>query len=173
MVDEVEFRLSAAVLLPTPDETDRLARALADAFKPGDVILIEGPIGAGKSHFCRAAIRHLLNREGRDEEIPSPTFTLVQTYELGEFDIWHADLYRLSDPAQTVELGLDDAFETAVVLVEWPDRLGELAPGSALGLRLKPVGDAEGRVATFTASDPRWREVAVVVEHFAAADAIV
>jgi tRNA threonylcarbamoyl adenosine modification protein YjeE len=157
----VESTYSARVLLPSPEATGQLARRIADHLVPGDIILVEGPIGAGKSHFCRAAIRHRLAKEGRDEEVPSPTFTLVQTYELGSMEVWHADLYRLTDPAQTWELGLSEAFEEAVVFIEWPDRLGDSTPRSALRLELSPADDADTRVAILSATDPRWRHLLV------------
>ncbi len=159
MMSLAEPNYSERVLLPSPEATEQLARKIAEYLAPGDVILVEGPIGAGKSHFCRAAIRHLLAKEGRDEEIPSPTFTLVQTYDLTSMEVWHADLYRLSDPSQTSELGLDDAFGTAIVFVEWPDRLGEGAPKTALRLSLSPADNADSRIAIFSATDPRWQRL--------------
>lgn len=130
--------------IPLPDEaaTDRLAARLAPHLRPGDVVLLDGPLGAGKSHFARALIRARL---GRAEEVPSPSFTLVQVYDDGATEIWHADLYRLSHPDDVLELGLPDAFATAICLVEWPDRLGPLTPPDALHLRLEPLGD--GRLA--------------------------
>ena len=130
-----------SVFLATDADTDRLARALAPVLQAGDTILLEGPIGAGKTHFCRALIRARL---GREEDVPSPTYTLVQTYDSTP-DIWHADLYRLSHPDEARELGLEDAFETAICLVEWPDRLGPHAPPNAMRIRLTPQG--EGRMA--------------------------
>lgn len=149
---------SAQIRLSSPKATERLGQRVAEQLVPGDVILIEGPIGAGKSHFCRAVIRSLLAKEGRSEDIPSPTFTLVQTYELRDMEVWHADLYRLTGPGQASELGLDEAFETAVVLIEWPDRLADGAPKTALRLRLALVeDDAESRLATLTATAPRWQ----------------
>ncbi len=151
---------SAQVRLSSPEATERLAQRIAEQLVPGDVILIEGPIGAGKSHFCRAVIRYLLAREGRTEDIPSPTFTLVQTYDLRDMEVWHADLYRLTGPGQALELGLEEAFGTAVVLIEWPDRLGEGVPKTALGLHLALIDeDAESRLATLTATAPRWRSL--------------
>ncbi len=151
---------SAQVRLPSPQATGRLAQHISDWLAPGDVLLIEGSIGAGKSHFCRAAIRHMLAKEGWDEDVPSPTFTLVQTYELPDMEVWHADLYRLTDPDQTWELGLDEAYETAVVLIEWPDRLGEAAPKNALRLCLTADGDdADSRIATFSATSSRWKDL--------------
>ena len=118
--------------------TIRFATAMAAVLRPGDTILLQGPIGAGKSAFARGVIRARLNRM---EEVPSPTFTLVQTYPHPDGDIWHADLYRLSHPDEVIELGLDEAFDTAICLVEWPDRLGTLAPPKAIRLTLSYDGD--------------------------------
>lgn len=122
--------------------TSLLGARLADGMVAGDCLLLEGPIGAGKSHLARAFIRHLL---GPGTEVPSPTFTLVQCYDGPDCDIWHADLYRLGHPDEVLELGLEEAMETAICLIEWPDRLGRLAPADALRLRLEPKG--EGRLA--------------------------
>lgn len=151
--------LAVTVSLTSPEATERCARAIAELLVPGDTILLEGPIGAGKSHFCRAAIRQLLAREGRDEDIPSPTFTLVQTYFLADTEIWHADLYRLADPGQLVELGLDEAFETAIVFVEWPDRLGGAAPMDALRIALSAGSADDARSARITAKAPKWNKL--------------
>ncbi len=121
------------------DLTAALARMLAATLRPGQVILLDGPVGAGKTHFARAFIRA---RQGDEaEDVPSPTFTLVQTYDdpMGT-EIWHADLYRLSDPSELDELGLDDAIEDAVCLIEWPDRL-EAVPDGALTIALSPLPD--------------------------------
>lgn len=128
--------------LPDPAATDRLAEALAGALGPGDTLLLEGPIGAGKSHLSRALIRARLGSP--NEDVPSPSFTLVQTYP-ADPPIWHADLYRLSHPDEVLELGLDEAFGSAICLVEWPDRLGAATPKDAIRLRLSHQG--EGRRA--------------------------
>jgi tRNA threonylcarbamoyladenosine biosynthesis protein TsaE len=141
------------VFLPDPDATDRLARAMAPWLEAADVLLLEGPIGAGKSHFARALIRALTRP---DEEVPSPTFTLVQTYDAPSFEIWHADLYRLTHPDEAIELGLLEAFDTALCLIEWPDRLGPDLPARALSLCFAPEG--EGRRVAFRSVDDAWRE---------------
>lgn len=124
-------------VLATEQDTQALASQVAPCLRAGDVLLLNGEIGTGKSSFCRALIKTLL---GPDEDVPSPTFTLVQTYPFHLSEIWHADLYRLSDPFDIVELGLIDAFDTAICLVEWPDRLGEFQPLDALTVTLTVHG---------------------------------
>ncbi len=116
----------------TPDECAALAARIAPHLVPGDCILLEGPIGAGKTHFARALIQARL---AEPEEIPSPTYTLIQTYQAPECEIWHCDLYRLADSGEVPELGIGEALERAICLIEWPDRLGSLRPGSALTIR--------------------------------------
>lgn len=136
--------------LPDPDATTRLGALFARLAKPGDVLLLDGPIGTGKTHFSRALIQARL---GRAEDVPSPTFTLVQTYE-ADCEIWHADLYRLSHPDEVLELGLEEAFDTAICLVEWPDRLGSAAPEGALRLRFEQSADGASRRVCFETQTP-------------------
>lgn len=131
-----------SIFLPDDHATTRLGRLLAGLVGCGDTLLLHGPIGAGKTHLARALIK---TRLGPQEEVPSPSFTLVQTYSGGDTEIWHADLYRLSHPDDVLELGLEDAFATALCLVEWPDRLGKTAPASALHITLS--SEADGRRA--------------------------
>ena len=129
------------IALPTEDSTALIAQGLAARLVPGDTILLTGPIGSGKSAFARALIRARL---GAEEDVPSPTFTLVQTYEDGAAEIWHCDLYRLTQIDDLIELGLDHAFDTAICLIEWPDRLGSYTPENALTLSLvAPKGAAD------------------------------
>lgn len=137
------------LFLPDDGATAALGAALAQILRAGDTVLLRGGIGAGKTHLTRAFIQAKL---GRAEDVPSPSFTLVQTYDGPECEIWHADLYRLSHPDEVQELGLDAAFETEICFVEWPDRLGNHAPDAALDILLTPNG--EGRDATFTAGRP-------------------
>lgn len=147
---------SLTLSLPNAEATAALAARLAPELRAGDVILLEGPIGAGKTHFARALIQHRLAAAGLAEDVPSPTYTLVQTYDAGDVEIWHADLYRLTDPAEAEELGLGDAFADAIVLVEWPDRLGPLRPKNALCLSLAPDPSGEGRSGRLEGGGPRW-----------------
>ena len=141
------------IALSGPAETSALARALAPRLHPGDTLLLSGPVGAGKSHFARSLISALLPAP---EDIPSPTYTLVQTYQGTTGEIWHADLYRLGDVSEIEELGLNEAFETAVCLVEWPDRLGELAPAGALLLAFHAPAADDTRELTLTWTGARW-----------------
>lgn len=145
--------------LSSPEDTARLAADLAGRLGAGDVLCLEGDLGAGKTHFARALIQHLQATIGTGpEDVPSPSFTLVQTYEAGSLEIWHADLYRLSDPWEVDELGLTDAFDTALCLVEWPDRLGPDLPEDALWITLRMVqGSDDARDLTLSSHQPgRW-----------------
>jgi tRNA threonylcarbamoyladenosine biosynthesis protein TsaE len=128
---------------------------MAPKLRPGDTLLLQGQLGAGKTHFARALIRALIGPGGDATEVPSPSFTLVQSYDTPAGEVWHADLYRLSDPREVVELGLDIAFEDAICLVEWPDRIAPDWPESAVCLRFGPaLVHPEGRdVEMFAPSD--------------------
>jgi tRNA threonylcarbamoyladenosine biosynthesis protein TsaE len=150
---------SASLTLQSADETAAVAQLVAPMLKAGDVILLVGPVGAGKTHFARSVIQARLAAAGQAEDVPSPTFTLVQIYEAGALEIWHADLYRLTQPDEATELGLLDAFETAVCLIEWPEKLADLAPDAALTLTLTPMADEDARQITLSARNPRWAEV--------------
>lgn len=132
--------------------TDAIARRFAEVTAPGDTLLLSGDLGAGKSHFARAFIRHAL---GAEVEVPSPSFTLVQTYDSGRGEIWHADLYRLGGPEEIVELGLDLAMDEARCLVEWPERMAPDWPSGAVLLRLDlvPGGGEEARNLRLLAPD--------------------
>jgi tRNA threonylcarbamoyladenosine biosynthesis protein TsaE len=133
--------------LPDADATARLGALLARAVRAGDTILLSGEIGAGKSHLARALIAALRAAAGEPpEDIPSPSYTLVQTYRAGATEIWHIDLYRLGDPGEVAELGLSEALGEAICLVEWPERLPpHLVPAEASTIALSPQG--EGRLA--------------------------
>ena len=141
-------------------ETSELAQRMAPFLGPGDTLLLEGSIGAGKTHFARAVIQSLLDIP---EDVPSPTFTLVQTYETATADVWHCDLYRLTHPDEVFELGLDDAFESAICLIEWPDRLGSETPADALLLTFRVLDNDGERRVTLTSPSPKWDPIFDVI----------
>ncbi len=120
--------------LRDPAATERLGHFIAGRLKAGDVVALDGPLGAGKSVLARAIIRHLCPQE---DDIPSPTFTLVQTYETTEsWPLMHFDLYRLDSPEDALELGIEEAFIDAVCLIEWAQRLGPYLPRTALNVAI-------------------------------------
>lgn len=151
--------MDAPVTLTLPDApaTEALAARVAARARPGDAVLLEGPLGAGKSFFARAFLRAA---SGNPElEVPSPTFTLVQGYDLPIGPAYHFDLWRLDGPAGLAELGWDEARE-GIVLVEWPDRLGPLRPAEALTIALAPGPAEESRIATLSGWPDRLPAVA-------------
>ena len=135
--------------LDLPDEraTGGLARHVAEFVSSGDLITLSGDLGAGKTSFARALVRHLCGDE--DLEVPSPTFTLMQVYVGPEFPIVHADLYRINSPEELVELGWDEAADGALVLVEWPEKAGDILPPDRLDIAFF-TGPGQG---------PAWRRV--------------
>lgn len=130
--------------LPDPGATAAIAGAIAGAAHAGDVIALWGDLGTGKTTFARAFIAA---RAGHAEEVPSPTFTLVQVYDLDEVPVWHFDLYRVENPEEVYELGFEEALGTAIALIEWPERLGPLLPADRLDVRLSFASDPEARQA--------------------------
>lgn len=143
--------------------TSQLASEIAPLLVSGDTLLLKGDIGAGKTHFARSLIQARLAAAGYFEDVPSPTYTLVQTYSDNLTEIWHADLYRLSDVSEVSELGLEDAISEAVCLIEWPERLGPLCPTNALHIDFEVGRETETRILTFSADDSRWSKIAAVV----------
>lgn len=142
-----------SLTLDSADATNMHALTLAAHLSAGDTVLLSGDVGAGKTHFARTLIQSLIHPP---EDVPSPTFTLVQTYEGADCPIWHADLYRLSSTHEIEELGLFEAVDTAICLIEWPDRLGDLTPQEALLIGLQ-VGSTEGsRVMDVRWTHPKW-----------------
>ena len=136
--------------------TAALAALLARSARAGDVFALAGELGTGKTTFARAFIRSL---HGPKEEVPSPTFTLVQVYEreAGAAPIWHFDLYRLTHPEEVFELGLEEAIAHAIVLIEWPERLGPWLPRERLDIRLAPGASPHRRRVELRPS-PAWRD---------------
>lgn len=155
---------STTVSSACPDETANLAASIAPVLVAGDTILLKGQVGAGKSHFARSLIQARLASAGLHEDIPSPTYTLVQTYDDGLAEIWHCDLYRLFDANEISELGLQDAFENSICLVEWPDRLASLAPENALIVDIASGTSECSRVLTFSAETGHWDKLGSLLD---------
>ena len=137
--------------LPDLAATEALAARLAPLLRPGDAVLLEGPLGAGKSAFTRALLRASAGDPAL--EVPSPTFTLVQSYDLPAGPAHHFDLYRLSGPAGLAELGWDEARE-GIVLVEWPERDPDLAARADVAVTLSVPPGGAGRGVTVSFTDP-------------------
>jgi len=133
----------ATIDLPDETATAGLAARLAALARPGDVIALKGELGAGKTSFARAFIR----ARGGDEAVPSPTFTLVQSYDLPGGTVWHFDLYRLRAPEEAWELGIEEAFADGIALIEWPERLGILLPAKHLLVTLEFAAKPGARCA--------------------------
>ena len=135
------------MILADEAATGRLGEAIARVLELGDVVCLSGPLGAGKSTLARALIRALTTP---DEEAPSPTFTLVQFYEGPRLKVAHFDLYRLTDPNEVYELGLDEALDEGAALIEWPQRLQGRLPPDRLDIEIALGDEAEGRRVTMT-----------------------
>lgn len=157
--------MAERVILTLADEaaTARVAAVLDARLRPGDAVLLAGPVGAGKTALARAVLTARMARAGVVEDVPSPTFTLVQTYDFPEGQVWHADLYRLSAPDEVYELGLEEAFGSHVCLVEWPDRLGPLIPENGLTITLVPTED-DRRMLSLEWTAPRWNSVVEAIQ---------
>ena len=133
----------------TEEQTAALAEKLALKASRGDVFALFGTLGMGKSVFARAFIQKLCGKE----EVPSPTFTLVQTYEAPYFDIYHFDLYRLESPDEIVELGFEEAVYDGVCLIEWPEKAGHWLPPKAFKINI--VSEGSGRKITIDVPDSK------------------
>jgi tRNA threonylcarbamoyladenosine biosynthesis protein TsaE len=133
------------IALSTEAETTRLGAVIAHLLQPGEAICLTGPLGAGKSTLARGLIRALTTP---DEDVPSPTFTIVQFYEADGFPLAHFDLYRLTKPEEADEIGLDEALDDGAVLIEWPERLEGRLPADRLDIDIAISDD--GRIARLT-----------------------
>ena len=152
MLDVSEPAVDIRTTLADEAATARLAAAVAKIVQAGDVIALYGTLGAGKTSFARGFIAAL----GGGPEVPSPTFTLVQVYDVMPAPVWHFDLYRTAAPDEALELGIEEAFVEAISLIEWPERLGSLLPSERLDIALDfGTGETE-RHATLTGQGA-WR----------------
>ncbi|HZZ31484.1 MAG TPA: tRNA (adenosine(37)-N6)-threonylcarbamoyltransferase complex ATPase subunit type 1 TsaE [Phenylobacterium sp.] len=133
------------MILADETATARLGGAIARALRPGEAVCLSGPLGAGKSTLARALVRALTTPT---EDVPSPTFTLVQFYEGDGLKIAHFDLYRLTGPDEAYEIGLDEALDEGAAVIEWPERLGRQLPPDRLDIEIGIEG--AGRVARLT-----------------------
>lgn len=124
------------------DETGKAARAIADMVQYPCVICLHGDLGAGKTSFSRAMIRHILG--DADMVVPSPTYTIVQTYD--DDALWHFDLYRLDDPEQLYDVGWEEALNAKLCLIEWPDRMGGLKPQKTVDITIETLQDGARRI---------------------------
>lgn len=135
----------AELRLDGVEATTRLAASIAELARPGDVIGLAGDLGTGKTSFARAFITaRAAHRGAPTEEVPSPTFTLVQTYEMAGETIWHFDLYRLDRAEDAYELGIEEAFAGGLCLIEWPERIAALLPDDRLDMEFS-FSDQEDR----------------------------
>ncbi len=125
-------------LVKNETETEQVAKAFATTLRKGDIVALYGTLGAGKTAFCRGLIRSLT---GEIDEVPSPTFTLLQTYETKNFVIYHFDFYRLKNPDEAYEIGIEEAFYDGVSLIEWPEKLGKLLPARHKRIDIKIIND--------------------------------
>jgi tRNA threonylcarbamoyladenosine biosynthesis protein TsaE len=130
------------MILADEAATARLGAAVAAKLRPGEAVCLSGPLGAGKSTLARALVRALTTPE---EDVPSPTFTLVQFYEGERLNVAHFDLYRLSSPDEAYEIGLDEALDDGAAVIEWPERLEGDLPPDRLDIVIEPAEDAAGR----------------------------
>lgn len=139
------------MILAGPAETASAGQALAEMLRVGDIIALSGDLGAGKTSLARG----LLSGLGLVEDAPSPSFAIVIPYDPPEvrLGVWHVDLYRLDDPDEIEELGLDEALSNGALIIEWPERMGRRLWPEALLLNLKPEGS--GRRLTVTVP-PSW-----------------
>ena len=140
--------------ITTLQQTKQLASSLAKQLRVGDIIALYGNLGVGKTAFTLFLVQSFC---GDGEEVPSPTFTLLQTYDTDYFPIFHFDLYRLKNPNEVFELGIEDAFYDGVSLIEWPEKMGSYLPTKKI-LKIEIGCKDEVRTFTFSSQNPSWQE---------------
>jgi tRNA threonylcarbamoyl adenosine modification protein YjeE len=148
------------IAIPTLRDTEQLAKQLALLLKSGDVVELTGDLGSGKTTFAQFLIRHIV---GEEVEVTSPTFNLVQLYDAPGFTIWHFDLYRLKSSHELFEIGLDEALDSGVSLIEWPQIAANLLPKEKLTIKLF-CGKNDERVVIVEGSG-KWVELIGAIEN--------
>ena len=151
------------IVVDLPDEiaTAALAARIAAVAAPSDIIALKGDLGSGKTTFARAFIGAC----GNPDEVPSPTFTLVQVYDAGSTVIWHFDLYRIRAPEEAWELAIEDAFASGISLVEWPERLGSLLPERRLEITFRFGAEPGARHLLLDPSNDWQARLAMIAAH--------
>lgn len=145
-------------ILANENKTKFLAKKISRIAKEGDVFALYGTLGMGKSVFARAFIQELC---GESEEVPSPTFTLLQTYGTKSFDIYHFDLYRLKSPNEVFELGIEEAFYSSVCLIEWPEKMGRYLPKDIFKVEILPYMNGR-KIVIETSSEEKFKRISSI-----------
>jgi tRNA threonylcarbamoyladenosine biosynthesis protein TsaE len=153
--------MSTVIALADLDDTCALGARIAAVLRARDVVALSGALGAGKTELARAIIRAAA--EDPELAVPSPTFTLVETYDTPVGTIWHFDLYRIAQPDEAYELGLEEALAEGIALIEWPGQLGRLLPSHRLDIILATNGEGEARQAAIEARGSWDGRLAAVV----------
>lgn len=151
MTETLEFNL------PTEQDTIAIGKKLAHLARKGDVFALYGTLGMGKSVLARAFVQELCG----NGEVPSPTFTLLQTYEAPDFDIYHFDLYRLKSPDEIFEIGVEDALYSGVSLIEWPDKMSPYLPRDIFKLEIVPQSNGRKLIITINSAEKQSRLAAL------------
>ncbi len=150
----IDLRTSLELDLPNQSATETLGVQLSTVVNSGDIIFLHGTLGIGKSVLARAFIRAYCKT---NEDIPSPTFTVVQTYDMGPVPVFHFDFYRLETADEVLELGIEEAFSTGISLIEWPELLGESTPSDRLEIQIMPGNNETSRKTRLTGFG-YWKE---------------
>ena len=156
--------MQRSLILSSMKDTIQFGQLLAENVVAGDTVLLSGDVGVGKTALARSCIQARLSEIGAMEDVPSPTYTLVQVYDLTTTQIWHAELYRLNSIDELYELGLDQDFEESICLIEWPNLLGSLRPEGALALQMDAIDDDRRRVS-LEWSDCKWDSTIALLEY--------
>lgn len=135
------------------NQTKALAESFSTLLRQGDIVALYGTLGVGKTAFTRFLVQKLCGMQ----DVPSPTFTLLQTYDASDFEIFHFDLYRLKKPKEALELGIEDAFYDGASLIEWPEKMGRLLPSKKM-LKIQIDCSGDKRTFTFSSDNPVWQE---------------